>query len=523
MWQLLLPSYILLLAVSFLFNKRRSKLAKRFHFALHYVPNAVVLIFYSTIVIFLYLLNQFVRSRLFFRQRRVEDCPVGEENRISSILSPMDLLFQFDEEHFITADGIFKLKGKFSIENLKSTLINDFAFAKDSNGRLLYPKLTQVVRERAMFSTWEYYPNFNIDNHVTEKWLDLSVGGELQSFLNAMHSSKMPHDIPGFQFFVIHDTNSREPSEEIETCIFYRLDHTMGDGLTFVRIFMNSLGKPMTEDGKSKLDEMFARYSKSQYILSVGRLFLLAVMSPIYLADLFQMEPNSYFRRQATGKKFLAHSPPLDFSKVAAIKKRTNTTVNDVMIMLLGQAFQAYLLEMGEKPNSFDCISLLQAISVNINMSDSMSNNFVGIRVRVPLQLLDWREQLKDINAEMLALKFSLIPIFNTFIVTALAYFPRWYRNFSQLTLLNGMVSGGITNIPGPDVRMLLAGLPIDQFVVFMPQFASSSISSGFITFHKKLTVSISTDQALSTNPDLILKHFIRKLDDIYGQVLETT
>ena len=523
MWQFLLPSYLFLLAISFLFNKRRGKLAKRIHYALFYIPYAMVMFFYATTVFFLYLLNQFITSRLFFHQKKVEDFPVGEENRISSILTPVDLLFQFDEKHFITADGIFKLKGKFSIKDFKSSLINDFAFAKHSNGRLLYPKLTQVVRERALFATWEYFPNFSIDNHVTEKWLDFSVSGEIHYFISAMHSNRMPRDLPGFQFYVIRDTNSKESSDETETIIFFRLDHTMGDGLTFVRIFMNNLGKPMSEEDKTKLDEMFAKYAKSQYVLSVGRLLLLAVLSPIYLIDFFETEPNSYFKRPAIGKKFLAHSPPLDFNKVAVIKKKTNTTVNDVMIMLLGQAFQAYLLEMGESPDSFDRISVLQAISLKINLSDSMSNNFVGIRIKIPFEILDWREQLKEIHADLLALKFSLVPLFSTYLFASLGYFPAWYRRYSQIVTLNRIVTGGITNIPGPDVRMTLAGVPIDQFVVFMPQFADISISSGFITFRKKLSLSISTDQALTTNPEQIIEHFIRKLDDIYEQVSETS
>ena len=523
MWQFYLPSYLFLLVLSFLFNKRRSKLAKRIHYAICYIPCALILILFSTIVFFFYLIRQFITSRLFFKQVRVGDCPVGEENRISSLLTPVDLLFQFDEEHFITADGLFKLKGKLNIESFKSALINDFAFAKDTNGRLLYPKLTQVVRQRALFSTWEYFPNFNIDNHVTERWLDLSVDGELQLFLNAMHCSRMPHELPGFQFFVIHDTNARDPIDDTETYIFFRLDHTMGDGLTFVRIFMNSLGKPVTEEDQSKLTEMFGKYSKSQYELSVGRLFLLAVLSPIYFADFLELEPKNYLRQRATGKKYLIHSPPLDFNKVAAIKRRTNTTVNDVILMLLGQALQAYMVEMGENPSSFTWISLLQAISLKVTLSDSMSNNFVGVRVKVPLQVLDWRKQLKEINTEMLALKFSLIPLFNTFFVSSLSYFPGWFRNRSQLVVLNYLTTGGITNIPGPDVRMTLAGIPIDQFVVFMPHFANSSISSGFITFRNELTVSINTDQSLCTDPALILNHFIRKLDDIYGQVMKTS
>ena len=520
MWGIILPSYILLLVTSFLFNKRRSRLSKRIHYTLYYIPYVLMFIPYLAAILFLYLLNQFITSRLFFHQMRVEDCPVGEENRISSILTSADLLFQIDEKHFIPADGLVKLKGKLIIENFKSTVINDFAFAKDTNGRLLYPKLTQVVKERALFSTWEYFPNFNIDNHVTEKWLDLSVIGELQCFLNALHSVKMPRDLPGFHFFVIHDTNTRESADETDTYIFYRFDHTMGDGLTYIRILMNSLAKPISDGDTSKLNEIFEKYSKSQYELSVGRLFLLVVMSPIYFADFSHLEPKNYLKRMATGKKFLSHSPPLDFNKVAAIKKRTNTTVNDVMLMLLGQALQAYMLEMGENPTSFTWISLLQAFSLKVSLSEPMSNNVVGIRVKIPLQILDWREQLKEINTEMLALKFSLYPRFNSISVTVLSYFPRWLRNYSQLVILNNLTTGGFTNIPGPDVKMTLSGVPIDQLVIFMPQFANVSLSCGFMTFCKKLTLSITTDQALCSNPELIMNHFIRKLDDIYGQVL---
>ena len=476
----------------------------------------------SITILFLYSLNQFITSRLFFHQKKLEDCPVGEENKISSILTSTDMLFQNDDKHFMPADGLVKLNGKLSFEDFKSIVIKDFAFAKDTNGCLLYPKLTQVVKERTLFSTWEYSPNFNIENHVIEKLLDLSVSGELQSFLNAQHSVRLPRDIPGFQFFLIHDKNTREPTEQSETYIFYRFDHTMGDGLSFVRILVNSLAKPAPDEDKSKLSEMFKKYSKSQYELSIGRLFLLFLMLPIYFADFAELEPKNYLRRRATGKKNLTHSPALDFNKVAAIKKRTNTTVNDVMLMLVGQAFQAYMLEMGESPVNFTWISLLQAFTLKASLYEPMSNKVVAIRVKIPLQILDWREQLKEINAEMLVIKNSLYPPFNNFAVAGLGYFPKWVRKYSQPLILNHLTTGGFTNIPGPDIAMTLGGVPIEQLAIFMPQFADISIGCGFMTFNKKLTVSITTDQALCTNPDLIMNHFIRKLDEIYKKVLET-
>ena len=518
-WLLFAVSYFSLLTLSFLFNKRRRRLGVYLHYILYYVPNALLLIVYSLVVVCLYLVNIILTSRLFFRQMRLEDCPIGEENKISSILSPVDLSFQFDDDKFLSADGLFILKGEFSFDKFKSEVLNNFAFAKDKDGRILYPKLTQVVKDKAFFSIWEYFPNFNVDNHVNEEWLDLSSSNELQTFLNAMLSVRIPANQPGFQFTVIRDKNPSEHPEQTETYVLYRLDHTMGDGLTFVRIFMNSLGKPLTENDSSKLSEMFQKYSKSQFQLTAGKLLLLALLSPIYLCDLLHLDPRGFFRRNVTGRKCVTYSPPLDFTKISAIKNKTKTTVNDVFLMLLGQTLQSYMQEMGEDAAKFDFISVLQAISLKMSLSDSMSNNFVGVRIRIPLDILSWREMLNDIHADMLSLKFSLIPIFNTFSVSSLAYFPKQIRIGCQTLLFDHVITCGFTNIPGPDINMTLAGVPIDHFAVFVPLFGNTSFSSGFISFRKKVCISFITDEALCANPNRLVNHFVRNLDYIYHEV----
>ena len=520
-WSIVGLSYITLIVVSLVFNKRQSFLERSLHNAIFYLPLAFILVFYLSPCLLIYLLNQFITSRLFFNPLKKEDCPVGEENRISTILSPMDKLMKTDEADTASnADGVLKLKGKFSIEDFKSSLINDFAFAKDSNGRLLYPKLTQVVRERTLFTTWEYFPNFNIDNHVTEKWLDFSVSGELQLYFNALHCTRIPHHLPGFQFYVIYDTTSKESSDETETYIFYRLDHIMGDGLTFVRIFMNSLGKPLTKDDRSKLNEMFAKFSKTQYVLSVGKLLLLVVLCPIYLANLLQLELKNFYKRPATGKKFSSYTPDLDFKKVVAIKNRTKTCVNDVFLMLLAQALRAYMLERGEDPNKFVWTSVAQGVSLNVSLAGSMSNNFIGIRVLVPLHIQEWRKQLMAINSRMNALKYSLEPIFTTILVTITSYFPNWYRIRIQRVMANYLVTGAISNIPGPDIRMSLAGTPIEEYVLFIPHIFSTTFSAGFLTIGGKLSLSVTTDAVVCSEPAVIKNHLIRRLDEIYKEVL---
>ena len=518
-WLLFSVTYLSLLTLSFLFNKRRKQFGIYIHYFLYYIPNALVLIIYFLVILCLYLVNTFLTSRLFFRQMKLEDCPIGEENKISSILSPVDLSFQFDDDKFISADGLFILKGEFSFEKFKSEVLNNFAFAKDKDGRILYPKLTQVVKAKTFFSVWEYFPNFNIDNHVNEEWLDLSSSNELQTFLNAMISVRIPANQPGFLFTVIHDKNTPEHPEETDTYIFYRLDHTMGDGLTFVRIFMNSLGKPLTENDSTKLSEMFQKYSKSQFQLTAGKLLLLALASPIYLCDILHQEPKGFFKPKIIGKKCVSFSPPLDFTKISAIKNKFKTTVNDVFLMLLGQTLQSYMQEMGEDSAKFDFISVIQAISLKMSLSDSMSNNFVGVRIRIPLDILNWREMLNDIHSDMLKLKFSLVPIFNTISVSSLSYFPKRIRLGCQILLYENIISCAFTNIPGPDIDMTLAGAPIDRFVVLMPLFGDTSFSCGFISFHKKVCISFVTDQALCANPNRLINLFVKNLDDIYHEM----
>ena len=522
---LLILSYITLLFLSFLFNKRLSKTGKILHRCLYYIPCVFLLFVYLAIFLVMYSLDAFWKSRLFFRPMKLEDCPIGEENRISTLLSPLDLLFQVSDEDFVSVDGIFKLKGEFSVAKFKDTVLRDFAFAKDAKGRLLYPKLTQVVKERSLYSTWEYYPDFNIDDHVVEKWVDLSVEADVRQFLSEMNQKRIPSHQPGFQFFVLHDKHTTQYTEDSMTYVVYRLDHTLGDGLTFVRIFMNSLGKPLTEEDRTKLEILFQKFGNSPIVDSFRNLLLLALLSPLYLADFLELEPANFFRKNInTRKKYFAYSPPLDFKKVSTIKRRTSTSVNDVFLMLLGQAMQSYLLEKGEKPDRVKFVSLVQAISLNVslNSGSNMSNNFVGVRVKIPLRLLDWRNQLNEIHSAMLELKTSMMPLFNLYVVLILSYFPKSIRIKAQKITFRLLGTGVLTNVPGPDVTMSLAGVPIDGMTLFMPLTTGLSFGAAFLTYGQQLNVSISVNGSICTNPEVIVGHFMKRLDDVYQAVSQS-
>ena len=521
---LLILSYITLLFLSFLFNKRLSKTGKILHRCLYYIPCVFLLFVYLAIFLVMYSLNAFWKSRIFFRPMKMVNCPIGEENRISTLLSPLDLLFQVSDEYFVSVDAMCVLKGEFSIAKFKDSLLRDFAFAKDAKGRLLYPKLTQVVKERSLYSTWEYYPDFNIDDHVVEKWVDLSVEADVRQFLSEMNQKRIPSHQPGFQFFVLHDKHTTQYTEDSMTYVVYRLDHTLGDGLTFVRIFTNSLGKPLTEEDKPKLEALFRKFDSSPRINSFRNLLFLALLSPLYLADMLELEPANFFNRKNRNirRKYLAYSPPLDFKKVSTIKRRTSTSVNDVFLMLLGQAIQSYLLEKGEKPDSAKFVSFYQAISFNTQLnsdSDHMSNNAMTIRIKLPVHTLDWRKQLNEIHSAMLEIKLSLVPVFNLFMAIGISFIPKYVRNVTQKMVLRTFSTGTLANVPGPDVKLTLAGVPIDRMAVFMPLPAGLTLGSVFLTYGDQLSVSISVDGSICAEPEVIIEHFIKRLDDIYQAV----
>ena len=107
---LLILSYITLLFLSFLFNKRLSKTGKILHRCLYYIPccfyYSYILFVYLAIFLVMYSLNAFWKSRIFFRPMKMVNCPIGEENRISTLLSPLDLLFQVSDEYFVSVDAM---------------------------------------------------------------------------------------------------------------------------------------------------------------------------------------------------------------------------------------------------------------------------------------------------------------------------------------------------------------------------------------------------------------------------------
>ena len=237
-----------------------------------------------------------------------------------------------------------------------------------------------------------------------------------------------------------------------------------------------------------------------------------------YLLDWFK-----YKRRYVdgiTGEKRVAWTNNLDFEKIREIKKKTKTTVNDVVMTLLTEAMRCYFFRNSRDDVIDREIVFGMGVALEGDMNDrKLSNNVAGILIRTPVNIEGAFNQLKQINENMNRMKKQLWPFFMSMLLTMTMALPISSRAKSKLTGCLTIAIGLYSNIPGPTSTLLFNGLRIEETYAIVMTSWNESIGIAFATYKGRLHAALKTDKALIEDPNELVHDIEHVLDEMYLQV----
>ncbi len=416
--------------------------------------------------------------------------------------------------------------------------------------RLSLARLRRVIRERfAVFkrfqqrpvalpgvSFWEDDPGFDVDRHVVRTSLP-GAGGrdELQALVSRLATTPLDPAHPMWQFHLVdrYDGGS---------AIVARIHHSYADGIALVRVMLSmtdagpdgppampfaprprkrepdddvlsqllapiegvlgtakKLGATLVEKGA----DLWSDPSKAVALAEQGT----ALTREVAKLALMPQDSPTRFKGSPGVDKRVAWTSALSLDEVKTIGRALDASVNDVLLSCVAGALRGYLADKGDETGD---VMMRALVPVNLRPLDKaykLGNQFGLVFLDLPIGIDNPVERLYAVRANMTALKGSAQPVLALGLLAAMGSGPKALQDV-LLQALARNASSVMTNVPGPQQPLYLAGAPIASLMFWVPQSGDIGMGVSIISYNGAVQFGVITDAGLCPDPDRIAERF---------------
>ena len=424
--------------------------------------------------------------------------------------------------------------------------------------RVTLTRLRKVVSERfAVFkrfrqhpvempgmSFWENDADFDIARHVVRETLPSPAGrAELQALVSRLGTTPLDPAHPMWQFSLIdrYDGGS---------AVVIRIHHSYADGIALVRVMLSMTdaardGPPAMpfaprprkrEDGDDdvlaqllaplsgvlatarklgstiveKGTDMWSDPAKAVALATQGGAFAADVAK---LALMPQDSPTRFKGKPGTSKR-VSWADPLPLADVKTIGRALGASVNDVLLSCVAGALRGYLADKGDETVDVMLRALVPVNLRPIEKAYKLGNQFGLVFLDLPIGIENPIERLYAVRANMNALKGSFQPVLALGLLAAMGSGPKALQDV-LLEALARNASSVMTNVPGPQQPLYLAGAPIKSLMFWVPQSGDIGMGVSIISYDGAVQFGVITDEGLCPDPDRISERFAGEFEKI--------
>lgn len=210
------------------------------------------------------------------------------------------------------------------------------------------------------------------------------------------------------------------------------------------------------------------------------------------------------------------------FDEVRAVKDAFGVKVNDVVLAITGRALRRFLIELGDEPDR----ALVAAVPISVRGdAEEGGNRVAGMTVPMFDDLDDVGEQLRRINAttapakdRMGAITADLMRDWTEFTTPTLAVSAfRFYSGFDLYRRHRPVANITISNIPGPDIPLYIAGSEVQSMYPFGPIIWGQAVNVTVVTHRGTMFLGAIADRQVVADVSPLVDHMEKAL----GELLE--
>ena len=208
-----------------------------------------------------------------------------------------------------------------------------------------------------------------------------------------------------------------------------------------------------------------------------------------------------------SGVKVVAWNEPIAVDDVKAIGKALGCSVNDVLLACVAGAIRSYLMTRGEQVDGCE----LRAM-VPVNLRDprqwkELGNKFGLVPLLLPIGVENPIARVFEVQRRMGALKTGYTAVVSMALLGAAGFAPRIVQT-QALDFLARKASAVMTNVPGPQHALYLAGARVTRLMFWVPQSGDIGIGVSILSYDGGVQFGLITDRALCANPQQIIDRF---------------
>jgi len=199
---------------------------------------------------------------------------------------------------------------------------------------------------------------------------------------------------------------------------------------------------------------------------------------------------------------------------VKTIGKALHASVNDVLLSCVAGALRGYLADKGD---DVDDVMMRALVPVNLRPLEKaykLGNQFGLVFLDLPIGIENPIERLYAVRANMNALKGSFQPVLALGLLAAMGSGPKALQDV-LLGALARNASGVMTNVPGPQQPLYLAGAAIKSLMFWVPQSGDIGMGVSIISYDGAVQFGVITDEGLCPDPDRISERFASEFEKL--------
>ena len=219
------------------------------------------------------------------------------------------------------------------------------------------------------------------------------------------------------------------------------------------------------------------------------------------------------------GSKVVAWNEPLPLADVKAVGRALGCSVNDVLLSCAAGAIRGYLVERGEL---IDGAELRAMVPVNLRAPGpvrSLGNKFGLVPLLLPIGIGDPLERVLTVRSRMNELKDGYTAMIALAMLGAAGLAPRRLQK-QALDLLASKATAVMTNVPGPQHALYMAGSRLQRMMFWVPQTGDIGVGISILSYDGGVQFGLVTDKKLCARPQEIIDRFLPEFENLLYAVL---
>jgi WS/DGAT/MGAT family acyltransferase len=403
---------------------------------------------------------------------------------------------------------------------------------------LRFERFRELPRSDIGGTHWEADPNFDLNAHLHALTLrPRATQKDLETAVGKLASTPLDPHLPLWQMHLIE--RFRKGS-----ALIARFHHCYADGIALLRVIGELMddapcdanapeasAQPGTVSGIPLVGPAFDFVqSLGGAAVDVVSASLHALTHPLETAAVARQvsnaaaelariatlsdDPPTLLRHRLSTHKRVAWAEPLSLQEVKTIAHALDCTVNDVLLATVAGAIGKYMSE--RQPVAAD-LTVRALVPVNMRAADAaptLGNRFGLVFASLPIGERNPLARLLMTHRDMQQLKTSAQPLMSLWLLAGMGLLPNAIEE-QAIEVFTRKASLVISNVPGPQQPLHLAGARIEQELFWVPQAGSIGVGISLLTYDGRVNFGVMSDANVITDPERVAALFAAEFEKL--------